>query len=129
MKKLIKNLLKKRSCCHEWEPLFSWAVEGFNNYGIYLSYYTQRHYFCRKCSKYKEIKTKKINWHEYIEKHHDFILNDIMVYSTKWNEYYYIRRLIYDRSRIKAQLCDIHNTNHLLWADTKYLEMVIKNNL
>lgn len=76
-----------------------------------------------------EYRTEKINWHEYIEKHHDFILNDIMVYSTKWDEYYYIRRLIYDRSRIKAQLCDIHNTNHLLWADTKYLEMVIKNNL
>lgn len=76
-----------------------------------------------------KYRTEKINWHEYIEKHYDFILNDIMVYSTKWNEYYYIRKLIYDRSRIKAQLCDIHNTNHLLWTDTKYLEMVIKNNL
>lgn len=36
-----------------------------------------------------KYKTKKIDWEEYIEEPHDFLVTDIMVYSTKWDRCYY----------------------------------------
>lgn len=73
-------------------------------------------------------KTIKIDWFEYIKTPHDFIFNDIMVYSTKWNRCYYIRRLMYDKNRIRANLCSIcKDDDKWIWSDTKYLEMVVEN--
>lgn len=74
-----------------------------------------------------KYKTKKVDWEEYIKESHDFLFNDIMVYHTKWNRCYYIRRLIYDRDRIIASLCDIYNKDKWCWSNTKYLEMVVEN--
>lgn len=75
-----------------------------------------------------KYKTKKIDWEEYIEKPHDFLFTDIMVYSTKWDRLYYIRRLVYDKRRIRANLCSIYNTDcKWVWSDTKYLEMVVED--
>lgn len=73
-------------------------------------------------------KTIKIDWFEYIKTHHDFIFNDIMVYSTKWNRCYYIRRLMYDNNRVRANLCSIYkDDDKWIWSDAKYLEMVVEN--
>lgn len=75
-----------------------------------------------------KYKTVKIDWFEYIEEQHDFVNNDIIVYSTKWDRCYYIRRLVYDKRGIRAQLRSIYNTdNKWIWSDTKYLEMVVED--
>nr|DAY73320.1 MAG TPA: hypothetical protein [Caudoviricetes sp.] len=75
-----------------------------------------------------KYKTKKIDWEEYIEEPHDFLVTDIMVYNTKWDRCYYIRRLVYDKRRIRANLCSIYNTDcKWVWSDTKYLEMVVED--
>jgi hypothetical protein len=75
-----------------------------------------------------KYKTKKIDWEEYIEEPHDFLVTDIMVYSTKWDRCYYIRRLVYDKRRIRANLCSIYDTDcKWVWSDTKYLEMVVED--
>lgn len=75
-----------------------------------------------------KYKTKKIDWEEYIEEPHDFLVTDIMVYSTKWGRCYYIRRLVYDKRRIRANLCSIYDTDcKWVWSDTKYLEMVVED--
>lgn len=75
-----------------------------------------------------KYKTRKIDWDEYIEEANDFVNNDIMVYSTKWNRCYYIRRLVYYKRRIRANLCSIYNTDRKwIWSDTKHLEMVVED--
>lgn len=72
-------------------------------------------------------KTKRTDWEEYMKELHDFLFNDIMVYSTKWNKCYYIRRLTKDRNRVRAQLCDIYSKDKWAWSDAKYLELVVEN--
>lgn len=76
-----------------------------------------------------KYRTKKIDWFEYIKKSHDFVNNDIMVYNTKWDRCYYIRRLVFDRNRVMAQLCDIYEKDRYAWSNTKYLEFVIKDKI
>lgn len=74
-----------------------------------------------------KYETKKVDWNEYIEEPHVFLFEDIMVYHTKWDRCYYARRLVYDRKRIRAQLCDIYQKDKFLWSDSKYLEMVTED--
>lgn len=52
MKRLIDAIIKKLFCCHEWKFLFGEEVR--NDFG---SIYHVSHYFCKKCGKYKRIKT------------------------------------------------------------------------
>lgn len=75
-----------------------------------------------------EYETQRVDWVKYIEEPHDFVSNNVMVYHTKWDRCYYIKRLIYDRNRIKVQLCDIYHTDKFMWSDSKHLELVIKVN-
>lgn len=56
MKRLIDAIIKKWFCCHEWEFLFERKVEVVDDWGD-SSWYTVRHYFCKKCGKYKKIKS------------------------------------------------------------------------
>lgn len=56
MKHLIECIIKKWFCCHEWEFLFERDVEEVDDWGD-SSIYTTRHYFCKKCGKYKKIKS------------------------------------------------------------------------
>lgn len=56
MKRLIDAIIKKWFCCHEWEYLFERRVEAVDDWGD-RSWYTVRHYFCKKCGKYKKIKS------------------------------------------------------------------------
>ncbi|KWR51897.1 hypothetical protein [Phocaeicola sp.] len=56
MKHLIDAIIKKWFCCHEWEYLFERRVEVVDDWGD-SSWYTVRHYFCKKCGKYKKIKS------------------------------------------------------------------------
>ena len=56
MKNLIDAIIKKWFCCHEWEYLFERRVEVVDDWGD-RSWYTVRHYFCKKCGKYKKIKS------------------------------------------------------------------------
>ena len=56
MKRLVDAIIKKWFCCHEWEFLFERDVEEVYDWGDSGSY-TTRHYFCKKCGKYKKIKS------------------------------------------------------------------------
>lgn len=56
MKRLIDAIIKKWFCCHEWEFLFERKVEVVDDWGD-SSWYTVYHYFCKKCGKYKKIKS------------------------------------------------------------------------
>ena len=56
MKHLIDAIIKKWFCCHEWEYLFERRVEAVDDWGD-SSWYTVSHYFCKKCGKYKKIKS------------------------------------------------------------------------
>lgn len=56
MKQLIKAMIRKVLCRHEWTYLFERGVRGYNEYGFYESY-TVKHYACKKCGKYKKIKS------------------------------------------------------------------------
>lgn len=52
MKDLIKALLKKWSCCHNWEHWKTVDIEcGWGDtYGVY-------HFYCTKCGKFKKVKS------------------------------------------------------------------------
>lgn len=56
MKRLIDAIIKKWLCCHEWEFLFEREVEVVKDWGD-SNLYTVRHYLCKKCGKYKKIKS------------------------------------------------------------------------
>ena len=52
MKRLIDAIIKKWFCCHEWEFQYKENVEvGFDGR------FCVHHYFCKKCGKYKRVKT------------------------------------------------------------------------
>lgn len=72
-------------------------------------------------------KTRKVDWEEYIKEPHEFLFSDIMVYHTKWDRCYYIRRLTIDRNRVRAQLCNIYRNDKWAWSDAKYLEMIVED--
>lgn len=52
MKRLVDAIIKKWFCLHEWEFVFQEDVE-ISSGGLYHVY----HFFCKKCGKYKRIKT------------------------------------------------------------------------
>lgn len=52
MKELIKELLRKWSCYHDWE--FITEVEVHNNFGGYHHIF---HFVCKKCGKFKKVKS------------------------------------------------------------------------
>lgn len=54
MKRLIDAIIKKWLCCHEWELICERWVE-YNDTDGNEKVYTVRHYFCKKCGKYKRI--------------------------------------------------------------------------
>ncbi len=52
MRKLIGAIIKKWFCYHEWECRHrTYVIDDFG--GTYVVY----HFFCRKCDKYKRIKS------------------------------------------------------------------------
>lgn len=52
MKRLIDAIIAKWLCCHEWA--FQYKEQVDTDFG---GWYEVRHYFCKKCGKYKRIKT------------------------------------------------------------------------
>ncbi len=56
MKHLIECIIKKWFCCHEWNLISEYHVKLSNDLGEYKTY-TILHFFCKKCGKYKKIKS------------------------------------------------------------------------
>lgn len=57
MKDLIYNLFKKLVCCHEWKLEYEVRVVSMYEYGN-IRENMIRHYFCKKCGKYKRISSR-----------------------------------------------------------------------
>ncbi len=56
MKHVINAIVKKLLCCHEWTFLFEHYVKNYDEFG-FCDTYSVRHYVCKKCGKYKKIKS------------------------------------------------------------------------